>query len=145
MKELDYKLNILPVDTPTINGRIYPKAVLEDALSEFFSKRDTMNIYRFKSDRGIEEQMQYDPKTRIASFDKSAISIEDGELTLNRLDFEDKEDSDIELINRLIQERLIEFGPFGIAELDEDRVITDFKFLGVHMYPNSYGAKTDAK
>jgi hypothetical protein len=117
------KIKLLSVGTPTANGRIYPKEVLEAAIKK--ADKDKM-IAVFNQDM----------PTADVNIEKAAAIINELELT------DDSLYGTVSLLQTpmgLLMQQLgdsYECRPFGIGKVSDDKVVSDYELRGFSIVPS---------
>lgn len=100
-------------DTPTINGRIYPKRILEKALDDYKDRLLLIHDYN-------------DAKDGVVPYNKCIGICKDYEIL---------DDEEISFYIKPINEDINNYkiGLFGYGNVDDNNVITDFKPICLHV------------
>lgn len=119
---------ILTVDTPTMNGRTYPKSVIADALCEYLARQ---------------------PKTTLVfcAGDEEMLSNAAGVIGEVKV-VDDKVMADITIIDtergKYLKQYIerhgytaVTFSAYGFGTTDNDNVITEYSITGVHALENN--------
>jgi hypothetical protein len=117
------KIKLLSVGTPTANGRIYPKEVLEAAIKK--ADKDKMIAV-----------FNHDMPTADVNIEKAAAIINELELTDDSLY---GTVSFLQTPMGLLAQQLgdsYECRPFGVGKVSDDKVISDYVLLGFSIIPS---------